>query len=84
MIDWLRDCEEMMQPYLDGVALRREVAEANEHLDDCRWCDKRYRFEERLRHFVRVAADEPMPPELKAKLAGAPHAASARQAVQSG
>ena len=41
------------------------------------WCAKRYRFEERLRHYVRVATAEPMSPELKAKLA-APRAQDLR------
>jgi anti-sigma factor (TIGR02949 family) len=69
MIDPCEKCEEMMQPYLDGVLSPHEVAEAERHLAGCKWCARRYRFEERLRHYVRVAAAEPMPPELKAKLA---------------
>jgi len=63
-----QDCEEMMQPYVDGMLSDAEVEEAREHLERCPWCDKRYRFEERLRHFVRVATDEPMPPGLREKL----------------
>jgi anti-sigma factor RsiW len=62
-------CEEMMQPYLDGALSPEQVREASEHLDRCTWCAKRYKFEVDLRHFVRVAADERMAPELKAKLA---------------
>jgi anti-sigma factor RsiW len=62
-------CEEMMQPYIDGTLSEAEVLEAEAHLADCNWCAKRYRFEERLRHYVRVAVSEPMPAELKAKLA---------------
>ena len=62
-------CEEMMQPYLDGLLSEDEVAEAERHLEGCSWCAKRYRFEEHLRHYVRVAVSEPMPAELKAKLA---------------
>jgi anti-sigma factor (TIGR02949 family) len=62
-------CEEMMQPYLDGVLSDVQVAEAQKHLNDCSWCAKRYHFEERLRHYVRVAVAEPMPAELKSKLA---------------
>ena len=58
-----------MQPYLDGSLSAAEVAEAEKHLDTCSWCAKRYRFEERLRHYVRVATSEPMSAELKAKLA---------------
>ena len=70
MIDDLCDkCEEMMQPFLDGTLSDREVAEAEKHLERCSWCAKRYHFEERLRHYVRVAVSEPMSAELKAKLA---------------
>jgi anti-sigma factor RsiW len=59
----------MMQPFLDGALSPAEVAAAERHLGDCSWCARRYRFEERLRHYVRVAASEPMSPALKAKLA---------------
>jgi hypothetical protein len=59
----------MMQPYLDGVLSDDQVKEAWEHLANCPGCDKRYRFEQDLRHFVKVAVDEPMSPELMAKLA---------------
>ncbi len=58
-----------MQPFLDGSLSDDEVAEAQRHLEDCSWCARRYRFEEQLRHYVRVAVSEPMPAELKAKLA---------------
>ena len=68
-MDLCDKCEEMMQPYLDGVLSDAEVRQAKEHLDRCSWCAKRYKFEVDLRHFVRVAAHEAMPPELKAKLA---------------
>jgi anti-sigma factor RsiW len=69
MDDLCDKCEEMMQPFLDGTLSDAEVAQAQRHLDRCSWCAKRYRFEERLRHYVRVAVSEPMSPELKAKLA---------------
>ena len=69
MIDWCEKCEEMMQPFLDGSLSPDEVAEAEKHLDGCSWCAKRYRFEVRLRHYVRVAVSEPMSPELKERLA---------------
>jgi hypothetical protein len=60
----------MMQPYMDRVLTDAERAEAEEHLDGCAYCRKRYRFEERLRQFVRQAVElEPMPVELKTKLA---------------
>ena len=61
-------CEEMMQPFLDGSLSAAEVAEAEKHLERCSWCAKRYRFEERLRHYVRVAVRADAA-ELKAKLA---------------
>jgi anti-sigma factor (TIGR02949 family) len=64
------ECEQMMQPYMDRVLTDAERAEAEEHLDGCAYCRKRYRFEEKLRQFVRQAIDiEPMPVELKTKLA---------------
>jgi anti-sigma factor (TIGR02949 family) len=69
MIDWCDKCEEMMQPFLDGTLSDDEVAEAQRHLAQCNWCAKRYHFEERLRHYVRVATAEPMSADLKAKLA---------------
>jgi anti-sigma factor (TIGR02949 family) len=69
MRDPCDECEEMMQPFLDGALSDDEVALAQRHLEGCSWCAKRYRFEERLRHYVRVAVSEPMRPELKAKLA---------------
>jgi mycothiol system anti-sigma-R factor len=62
-------CEEMMQPYLDRVLDESERAEAEAHLDGCGYCRKRYRFEESLRQFVRMACSEEMPAELKQKLA---------------
>lgn len=62
-------CEEMMQPYLDHILTEAERAEAEHHLDGCEWCRRRYRFEESLRIYVRQAVSEPMPVELKQKLA---------------
>jgi mycothiol system anti-sigma-R factor len=62
-------CEELLQPYLDRELSNAERAEAEAHLDSCSYCRKRYRFEEELRRFVRRAAVEEMPPELKRKLA---------------
>jgi anti-sigma factor (TIGR02949 family) len=63
------DCEQWMQPYMDRVLTEAERQEAEEHLDECSYCRKRYRFEEHLRQFVRQAVVEPMPLELKQKLA---------------
>jgi anti-sigma factor (TIGR02949 family) len=62
-------CEELLQPYLDRVLSDDERAEAEQHLNGCDWCRRRYRFEEHLRQFVRQAVAEPMPAELKTKLA---------------
>ena len=67
--DLCAHCEEMMQPYLDHILSEEEMREAETHLDECEWCRKRYRFEESLRVYVRMAATEPMPAELKEKLA---------------
>jgi hypothetical protein len=61
-------CEQMMQPYLDRYLTDVEIKEAEEHLDGCAYCRKRYRFEVEFRTFVRQAVAEPMSPELKAKL----------------
>ena len=64
-------CEEMMQPYMDRVLTELERAEAESHLDGCSYCRKRYKFEEKLRQFVRQAVEqEPMTAELKSKLVG--------------
>ena len=61
-------CEEMMQPYLDHVLSDAEVQEAELHLQQCDKCRRRYRFEESLRRYVRLAVDEQMSPALKEKL----------------
>ena len=61
-------CEEMMQPYLDHILSDEEVREAEMHLERCDRCRRRYRFEESLRVYVRLAVDEQMSPALKQKL----------------
>jgi anti-sigma factor (TIGR02949 family) len=61
-------CEELLQPFLDRELSDQERAQAEEHLNLCAYCRKRYRFEEALRRFVRQAVSEDMPPELKTKL----------------
>ncbi|HEU5215290.1 MAG TPA: zf-HC2 domain-containing protein [Gaiellaceae bacterium] len=68
MKDPCAHCEEMMQPYLDHVLTDAEMAAAEAHLDECEQCRRRYRFEESLRIYVRKAADEQMPAELRQKL----------------
>ena len=42
------DCEEMMQPYMDKVLTDEQMREAQEHLEACPPCGKRYHFEESL------------------------------------
>ena len=68
-VDPCGKCEELLQPFLDReiTAEERRIAEA--HLDRCSYCRKRYRFEEHLRRYVREACSEPMPVELKERLA---------------
>jgi anti-sigma factor (TIGR02949 family) len=61
-------CEELLQPFLDRALSDEERAQAEQHLELCAYCRKRYRFEEALRRFVRQAVSEDMPPELKTKL----------------
>ena len=63
------ECEQWMQPFMDRVLTDGERAEAETHLNECAYCRKRYRFEEHVRQFVRQAVVEPMPLELKQKLA---------------
>ncbi len=62
-------CEELLQPFLDREITLEERRIAEVHLMRCGYCRKRYRFEEHLRRFVRQACDEPMPVELKERLA---------------
>ena len=69
MIDPCDRCEELLQPYLDRELTEAERNEAEQHLDGCSYCRRRYRFEEHLRRYVRQAAIEEMAPELKQKLA---------------
>jgi anti-sigma factor (TIGR02949 family) len=68
-VDPCDKCEELLQPFLDKQLSDEERAEAETHLELCSYCRKRYVFEERLRMFVRQAAVEEMPPDLKQKLA---------------
>jgi anti-sigma factor (TIGR02949 family) len=62
-------CEELLQGYLDRDLTSAEVAVAEGHLDGCDYCRRRYRFEERLRRYIRLSATERMPAGLLAKLA---------------
>jgi hypothetical protein len=67
-VDPCERCERMMQPYLDRVLSETEFLEAEQHLLDCSYCSRRYRFEESLRVYVRQTCAEKMAPELKQKL----------------
>jgi anti-sigma factor (TIGR02949 family) len=62
-------CEQLLQGYLDRELTAQEVVEAEDHLDGCDYCRRRYRFEETLRVYVRTTAVERMPPGLMEKLA---------------
>jgi anti-sigma factor (TIGR02949 family) len=62
-------CEELLQPWLDRELTDAERLEAEVHLNGCGYCRRRYRFEVELRRFVRQAADEPMPVQLRERLA---------------
>ena len=61
----------MMQPYLDRVSHRAERAEAESHLDECTYCRAALPLRGRAcACYVRQAVEyEPMPVELKTKLA---------------
>ena len=61
-------CEQLLQGYLDRELSVHEVEEAEEHLNGCDYCRRRYRFEESLRVYVRTTAAERMPPGLLEKL----------------
>lgn len=62
-------CEELLQGYLDRDLSPAEVVVAEGHLDGCDYCRRRYRFEERLRRYIRISASERMPAGLLQKLA---------------
>jgi anti-sigma factor (TIGR02949 family) len=62
-------CEELLQPWLDRELTDAERLEAEVHLNGCGYCRRRYRFEVELRRFVRQAAAEPMPVQLRERLA---------------
>jgi anti-sigma factor (TIGR02949 family) len=62
-------CEELLQGYLDRELSELEHQAAERHLDGCEYCRRRYRFEGRLRMYVRTTAIERMPPGLLDRLA---------------
>lgn len=61
-------CEELLQDYLDRTLTDAEWHEAESHLAGCDYCARRYKFEEKLRRYVRTTAAERMPPGLMDKL----------------
>jgi anti-sigma factor RsiW len=61
-------CEELLHGYLDRALTDAEMHEAEEHLDGCDYCRRRYRFEESLRTYIRLSAVERMPAGLMSKL----------------
>ena len=61
-------CERLLQGYLDRELTALEVAEAEEHLDGCDYCRRRYRFEVSLRQYVQTTAVERMPAGLMDRL----------------
>jgi len=61
-------CEELLQGYLDRELDDEEYRIAQSHLEQCEYCERRYRFEVTLRRYVRTTAAERMPPGLLAKL----------------
>jgi anti-sigma factor (TIGR02949 family) len=61
-------CEELLQDFLDRTLTPEEWAEAERHLAGCDYCARRYKFEEHLRRYVRLSAQERMPPGLMDKL----------------
>ncbi len=67
-VDLCEWCEEVLQPFLDRELTDAERKEAEEHLQGCKYCRKRYRFEEDLRRLVRQAVVEPMASALKQNL----------------
>jgi anti-sigma factor (TIGR02949 family) len=62
-------CEQLLQGYLDRELSEDEYHVAQAHLEQCEYCERRYRFEVTLRRYVRTTAAERMPPGLMARLA---------------
>ena len=61
-------CEELLQGFLDRELTGAEVVLAEAHLDLCDYCRRRYKFEESLRHYVKLSTIERMPPGLMERL----------------
>ena len=63
------DCEQRLQPYVDRELTAAEVVEVEQHLASCGYCRRCYELEDTFRRVVKKVLVEPMPPDLKAKLA---------------
>lgn len=61
-------CEELLHGYLDRALTDDEMRVAEEHLDACDYCRRRYRFEESLRQYIRLSAVERIPSGLLTRL----------------
>jgi anti-sigma factor (TIGR02949 family) len=61
-------CEELLHGYLDRALTDDEMHAAEEHLDACDYCRRRYRFEESLRQYIRLSAVERIPSGLLTRL----------------
>ena len=69
-------CEEVMQPFLDRSLSLEEQSRSRRTSRRARGARKRFRFEQELRGYVRVACTEEMPPEPQGQARGAPDAAA--------
>ena len=74
----LREVRGAAPGYLDRELTDAEVAEAEEHLDDCDYCRRRYRFEESLRKYIRLSCAERMPAGPDGQAQPAPRRATVR------
>ncbi len=63
------DCEKSLQPYVDRELTPAEAAKVEAHLAKCGHCRRCYEFEATLRRVVKRVLAEPMPSELKTRLA---------------
>lgn len=64
-----KECEKLLELYLDGELDDAEMRAAESHLDACGFCRRNYRFERLFRTYMRQAVSEPISPELSSKLA---------------
>lgn len=65
------DCEEALQrlfEYLDAELHGEPQREMAQHLERCRSCFSRVEFEKRLKAYTGQLGEEPVPPELEARI----------------